>query len=54
LGAQYDAAPRYRWRRQRHLVERILAEQLELGSGLHHERIAILTQEKNLSVVRPW
>src|SRR5437899_5691010 len=36
-----------------HLVERVLAQDLEFGSGLHHESVAILAQGENLAVIRP-
>src|SRR4029079_14737898 len=39
--------------RERRLVQAVLADYLELGAGLHHERIAILAQSKDLSVVGP-
>src|SRR5216684_2213772 len=34
-------------------VERVLAQDLELRSGLDHEGIAILAQSENLAVIRP-
>ena len=38
---------------QRHLVQRVLPEQLEFRTGLDDERIAVLAQEENLAVVGP-
>src|SRR5687767_12262256 len=48
-----QAAPQDRRRRERHLAQRILANQPELGPGLNHEGIAVFAQQEDLAVVSP-
>src|SRR6185295_15830785 len=53
LRPQEHAAPQNGRRGHRHLVQRILSEQLEFRSRLHDERVAVFAQEKDLPVVAP-
>src|SRR5262249_19863919 len=52
--ANDQAAARDGWRGHAHFVQAILAEELELRTGLDDVSVAVFAQAENLAVGSPW